>query len=124
MKHAILIVEDETNMRRILEAILRREGYDTFIAVNGLEAIRELERHYVSAILSDLKMPGMDGLELLREVNLAYPEIPVVIITAHGSIETAVNAMKMGAFDFITKPFEQDEIKLVMAKAVRSFDYR
>ncbi len=123
MKHKILIVDDEHNMRRILEAMLRREGYNVVQAEDGETALRKIEENDITTVVTDLKMPGMDGLSLLSKIMSDSPEIPVIIITAHGTIETAVNAMKSGAFDYVTKPFEQDEMKMIVRKAVRAAEY-
>lgn len=122
MSNTILIVEDELNMRKILEALLKRQGYLTASASNGLEALTMLRRLNIATIITDLKMPGMDGLQLLTQATTAYPHIPIILITAHGSIETAVDAMKRGAFDFITKPFEQEELTMIVSKAIKAHE--
>ncbi len=113
----ILVVDDELNMRLVLSAMLRKEGYDVSTASDGLAALRMLKEEDYSAVVTDLKMPNLDGMGLLERVMRDYPSTPVIIITAHGTIATAVDALKKGAFDFITKPFEQDELKNTIAKA-------
>ncbi len=115
--HKILVVDDELNMRLVLSAMLKKEGYDVLTASDGLAALRILKENDFAAIVTDLKMPNLDGMGLLERVSLYYPSTPVIIITAHGTIATAVDALKKGAFDFITKPFEQEELKNVIAKA-------
>ncbi|MBN1880083.1 sigma-54-dependent Fis family transcriptional regulator [bacterium] len=114
---SILLVDDESNMRRIIEATLLREGYRVIPAEDGATALAILQRQPVQIIITDLKMPGIDGMTLLRECNQNYPDIPVIMLTAHGTVETAVEAMKIGAFDFISKPFDIAEIRYSLQKA-------
>jgi two-component system response regulator AtoC len=116
----VLIADDELNMRRVLEAILRREGYDVITAANGVEALAGMSRQ-VHTVITDLKMPGLDGMGLLRKLSADYPDVPVVMITAHGSVENAVEAVKLGAFDYLEKPFEQEQIRQVVAKAINTY---
>ncbi|RME50809.1 MAG: sigma-54-dependent Fis family transcriptional regulator [Deltaproteobacteria bacterium] len=116
----ILVVDDESNMRKVLSAILRREGYRVTSAATGAEALAWLATHRAAAVLTDLRMPGMDGLTLLKEINATDPQLPVIILTAYGTVNSAVEALKEGAFDYIQKPFEQEEIRQVIAKAVRT----
>jgi len=113
----ILVVDDETNMRRIMEATLQREGFKTLTASNGKIALEILETEPVHIILTDLKMPVIDGMTLLRECSSRYPEIPLIMLTAHGTVETAVEAMKIGAYDYISKPFDIVEIRHALKKA-------
>ncbi len=117
----VLIADDELNMRRVLEAILRREGYDVVTAANGLDALAGMNRG-VHTVITDLKMPGLDGMGLLKKLSTDYPDVPVVMITAHGSVESAVEAVKLGAFDYLEKPFEQEQIRQVVAKALSTFE--
>ncbi len=116
----ILVVDDELNMRLVLKAMLEKENYEVTTAFNGLKALDILENSDVAVIVTDLKMPGLDGMGLLEKVVRDYPSIPVIIITAHGTIDTAVDALKKGAFDYITKPFEQDDLKNVINKAFKT----
>jgi len=116
----ILIVDDEANMRLVLKALLRREGYDVLTAADGLEALEVLKSHDVKVVVTDLKMPRLDGMGLLESVVRDFPSVPVIMITAHGTIHTAVDALKKGALDYITKPFDQAELKNVIAKAVKT----
>jgi two-component system, NtrC family, response regulator AtoC len=115
----ILIADDELNMRRVLEAILKRAGYDVVTAANGSEALLHMSRE-VNMVITDLKMPVLDGMGLLRKLSADYPDVPVVMITAHGSVENAVEAVKLGAFDYLEKPFEQEQIHQIVAKAMRT----
>ena len=107
----VLIVDDEKNIRLTLSQALETLELDTDTAVNGEEALTKLEEKHFGLILLDLKMPGMDGMEVLRKVREARPDIKVIIITAHGTIESATEAMKLGAVDFIQKPFSPKEIR-------------
>ncbi len=116
----ILIVDDELNMRLVLKTLLSKEGYDVATASDGLEAMQVLKSGDVNVVVTDLKMPKFDGMGLLDRVIREYPSTPVIIITAHGTVATAVDALKKGAFDYITKPFEQDELKNVIHKAVKT----
>lgn len=117
----LLLVDDEINMLRVMEAMLRREGYTTLLAEDGKKALAILQNTSVQVIVTDLKMPGIDGMTLLRECSVHYPDIPVIMVTAHGTIETAVEAMKIGAFDYITKPFDISEIRTTLQKATARF---
>src|SRR5947207_15392277 len=116
----VLIADDEINIRRGLEASLPRDGYEGVTAANGLEALAGMNRG-VHTVITDLKMPGLDGMGLLRKLSVEYPDVPVVMITAHGSVENAVEAVKLGAFDYLEKPFEQEQIRQVVAKAINTY---
>jgi two-component system, NtrC family, response regulator AtoC len=116
----VLVADDELNMRRVLEAMLRREGYDVITAANGVEALGGMTAG-VHTVITDLKMPGLDGMALLKRLSIEYPDVPVVMITAHGSVENAVEAVKLGAFDYLEKPFEQEQIRQVVAKAINTY---
>ncbi len=118
----VLIVDDEVNIRRVLAAMLKREGYEVTTAADGEQALAVLHRTPVHVVVTDLVMPRLGGMELLRRVSQDFPDVPVILITAHGSVDSAVTALKAGAFDYITKPFEQDELKKVIAKAARAHD--
>ena len=116
----VLVADDELNMRRVLEAMLRREGYDVITAANGAEALTGMKSD-VHTVITDLKMPVLDGMALLKKLSAEYPDVPVVMITAHGSVENAVEAVKLGAFDYLEKPFEQEQIRQVVAKAINTY---
>jgi DNA-binding NtrC family response regulator len=116
----VLIVENEANMRRVLSALLHRDGYPTLEASDGGQAILALERERIDVVLTDLKMPHMNGIELLEQVRKRFRGIPVILLTAHGTIGSAVEALKHGAFDYLTKPFDPDEIRMVVSKAART----
>lgn len=116
----ILVVDDELNMRLVLKTLLTKEGYDVVTAADGHEAMKFLRMGDIKVVVTDLKMPKIDGMELLERVVVDYPSTPVIIITAFGTIATAVDALKKGAFDYITKPFDQDELKGIVQKAIRT----
>jgi len=116
---SILIADDEPNIRRVLEATFQREGYDVMTAENGKKALDILKQNSSTDVLiSDLIMPDINGVELLEIVRDTNPSISVVMITAHGTIKTAVDAMRLGAFDYVTKPFDVDELKTLVKKAI------
>ena len=114
----ILIVDDEKNIREGLSKALALAGYDTLMAATGSEAVRVLEGEAVDLVISDLRMPGLSGEQLLRRVVAAYPAIPVIILTGHGTIESAVTAMHAGAYDFLTKPVNLDRLELLVKRAL------
>jgi len=116
-KRNILVVEDEVKMQRILEVNLR-DTYNVLLANNGEQALDVVKGNDVNLILTDMKMPGKDGLSLLHDVKEFAPDIPVILITAYGTIESAVKAMKEGAYDYILKPLKMDEIEVVIEKAL------
>jgi two-component system, NtrC family, response regulator AtoC len=116
----VLIVDDEPNLRKILSAQLSRDGYDVLTAEDGEKGLAQLREHHIDLVITDLKMPRVDGMTLLKRALEEEPELPVVMITAHGTIDTAVEALKLGAFDFVTKPFDKDEVRQIVAKALRT----
>jgi len=110
-KKPILVVDDEKNIRLTMSQSLERLDIPVQTAVNGEEALRKLRETPFGLVFLDLKMPGIDGMEVLRQIKDDWPKIRVIIITAHGTIESAVEAMKLGAVDFIQKPFSPGEIR-------------
>ncbi len=118
----ILVVDDEQNLRKVLAAMLKRDGYDVAVAEDGVQALAEIKKNGADVLITDQVMPQMGGLELLRGVLSETPELPVIMITAHGTVDSAVEAIKLGAFDYITKPFEHEELKAVIAKAVKTHE--
>ncbi len=114
---SILVVDDEAMMRDLLEKILVREGYVVKTAGNGVEALEMLQHENFELIISDMKMPNMDGFELLKTVKQEYPSINVIIMTAYGDTYTVKDALLLGADEYITKPFKSHEISLVVERA-------
>src|ERR1700682_4754737 len=119
-KKQVLIVDDEPNLRKILAAQLSRDGYDVLTADDGEQGLSMLREHHIDMVITDLKMPKVDGMTLLREALREEPELPIVMITAHGTVDTAVEALKLGASDYLTKPFDKDEVRQVVAKALKT----
>lgn len=119
-KEKILVVDDELNMRLVLAAMLKKEGHQVLTAANGVEALAILKEHRISVVATDLKMPTLDGMGLLQKIMEYDSSIPVIILTAYGTVASAVDALKNGAFDYITKPFEQDELKNIISKALKT----
>lgn len=115
----ILIVDDEKNIRLTLFQALENMGVEIETAVNGEEALAKLTKKSFGLILLDLRMPGMDGMDVLRQVVKVRPDIRIIIITAHGTIGLAVEAMKLGAVDFIQKPFAPGEIRELVSRVVK-----
>ncbi len=114
----ILAVDDEPNMRRLLEISLRQAGYQALTAANGREALETLKTEQVDLVVSDLHMPGMSGLELLKQMRADNDAIPFIMVTAQGEINTAVEAMKLGAADYILRPFDLEVLEVAIAKAL------
>ena len=120
----VLIVDDEPNLRKILSAQLLRDGYDVMTAEDGERGLALLKEHHIDLVITDLKMPKVDGMTLLKRALEEEPDLPIVLITAHGTIDTAVEALKSGAFDFVTKPFDKDEVRQIVGKALRTRELR
>ena len=114
----VLIVDDEKNYLLVLEALLTKEGFQVLTAGSGSEALAVLREAEIDLVLTDMKMPGMDGIELLTAIKETDPDLPVIVMTAFGTVDRAVEAMKLGAFDYLTKPFENKELLVTVAKAL------
>ncbi len=115
----VLVIDDDISFRRVLEYNLQEEGYEVITATGGDEGLRLFDEHGPDLVITDMKMPGMDGLQVLKGIKERSPETLVIIITAFGAVDAAVEAMKLGAYDYITKPFNRDELKLVVRKALQ-----
>jgi DNA-binding NtrC family response regulator len=115
----LLVVDDEEPQRMMLANILGRAGFQVVTAADGTEALSSLKDAPFDLMLTDQRMPSMDGLELLERVRRTRPELPIILMTAYGTVSTAVEAMKRGASDYLTKPFERDELLVVVEKAIR-----
>lgn len=114
----ILVVDDEEGLRRVTQLKLQQAGYEATTAADGNAALDVLTRHPQDLVITDMKMPGMSGIDLLRRIREEYPEIIVVIVTAFGTIESAVEAMRLGAFDYLIKPINSDALKMVISRAL------
>ena len=118
MKFTILVVDDEKNIREGLGSALELEGYETSLAADGFEALGIMDRGFVDLVIADLKMPRLSGQELLKRITASDPTVPVIILTGHGTIETAVQAMRDGAYDFLTKPLNLNRLALLVKRAL------
>ena len=116
----VLVVDDEHLIRWSLEQQLRREGYGVLLAETGAEALQKAQAEGPDLVLLDVRLPDADGLEILERLRMANPEAPVIMITAHGGVESAVRAMKLGAHDYVIKPFDVEELKLTVKKALET----
>jgi len=117
-KDKILVADDEQSMREFLDIMLKKEGYKVSLAANGDEVLKLAERDIFDLILMDIRMPKLDGIAVLKKIKALSPETIVIMITAYASADTAIRAMKEGAYDYVTKPFKVDEIKLIIRNAL------
>jgi DNA-binding NtrC family response regulator len=117
----ILVVDDDQNLRWVLKTQLEDMGYAVSDAADGLQALAQIAKEPPALVLTDLKMPGLSGLDLLDRIRAEYPEIPAVIITAFGTIQSAVQAMKVGAYDYLTKPIDYEELAIVVHRVLEHF---
>jgi DNA-binding NtrC family response regulator len=120
MRFNVLVADDEKNIREGLAEALSQDGYGTILAADGDEAVARIDRGDVDLVITDLRMPRKSGNEVLKDVVGKYPGLPVIVLTGHGTIEDAVSAMRMGAFDFVTKPINLDHISLLVKRALES----
>lgn len=118
--HKILIIDDDKAMRFVLSDLARSGGYEAFSAGNGKTALKEISTHSPDLVLLDIKLPGIDGMTLLERIKEIDRNIIIIMMTGHGDIKDAVKAMKLGAFDYITKPFNNDEIIAAVKKALQT----
>jgi len=114
----VLVVDDEESVRNLLQRILTEAGYNVVTAANGQEALDKVTELNIQAVLLDIKMPGMSGIEVLRQLASGRPDICVIMATAVADVQTAVEAMKLGAYDYITKPFNRDDVVLTVQRAI------
>lgn len=121
-KNTILIADDEPNIRRVFEAMFVKEGYTVLTAENGKRALDLASTNAIDVLISDLIMPDITGVEVLQKVKQLHPHCAAIIITAYGTIKSAVEAMRLGAFSYLQKPFDMDEVRLVIKKAVEHHD--
>ncbi|MCE5335993.1 MAG: sigma-54 dependent transcriptional regulator [Desulfobacteraceae bacterium] len=114
----VLIVDDERNYLLVLEALLSDEGYQVITASGAEHGLELMQEHDLDVVITDMKMPGLDGMEFMDRIRLSEPDLPIIMMTAYGSVEKAVEAMRKGAFDYILKPFKNEELKLTIRKAI------
>jgi two-component system response regulator HydG len=119
MKPKILVVDDEASHRKMIEAVLSDEGYEIKQADDGQAAIDAVEKSFFDLILMDIRMAEVSGLEALKQIKEISPGIPIIIMTAYASVDSAVDALKSGAYDYLTKPLDIDELKILVGKALR-----
>ncbi|MBT3604792.1 MAG: response regulator, partial [Candidatus Latescibacteria bacterium] len=124
MKHKILITDDDLSIRTMLQKVLEKEGYSVITALDGEEGVELAASESPDLILLDLGLPGINGLEALRQIKKNDPDMAAIMITAEGSIESAVSAMKTGARNYITKPFNTDEIRLIVSETLETVRLR
>jgi DNA-binding NtrC family response regulator len=117
---SVLVIDDKESIRKMLQQALQAEGYDVEAAANGFEGIKKTKSKSYDVVLTDLKMPDMDGISVLSAVMEENPDASVIVMTAYGTIETAVEAMKRGAFDFLTKPFDTDHLNVLINRAMET----
>lgn len=113
----ILVVDDEKGMRDLLSKVLKKEGYQVFIANDGEEGLEIIKNNALDIVIADLDMPVMNGIEMIKQARDFDPNLTIIIITAYASIETAIDALKLGAYDYLVKPFNIEEVKLIIKKA-------
>ena len=114
----VLLIDDEDSLRRVVEYTLEEEGHKVITAANGTAGLQAFQTHSIDLVLTDIRMPEMDGMELLTRLKAMQPDLPVIVLTAHGTIDSAVDAMKLGAFDYLTKPFNREQLKASVRKAL------
>ncbi len=117
-QRTILVIDDDESLRRVMEYNLRDDGYRVVTAANGRSGLERFQTEAVDLVLTDIRMPEMDGMELLARLKTMQPDLPVIILTAHGTIGSAVEAIKVGAFDFLTKPFPREQLSTAVRKAL------
>ena len=120
----VLVVDDERKMRRVLQILLEQMGLESIPVDSAEAALEHFGGEKIDLVLTDLKMPGMSGIELLARIRALDPDVPVIVLTAHGTVQTAVEAMKQGAFDYILKPFDVQAIELIIRNALEMRRYR
>ncbi|WP_160724207.1 response regulator [Bacillus sp. USDA818B3_A] len=118
MKEKILIVDDQFGIRILLNEVFQKEGYQTFQAANGVQALEIVTKHHPDLVLLDMKIPGMDGIEILKRMKVIDPEIRVIIMTAYGELDMIQEAKDLGALTHFAKPFDIDDIRAAVRKHI------
>ena len=122
MSHNVLVVDDEPKLCDLLSSALSQNRIQVFTASNGLQALEVLEQEDIDLVISDWRMPGMDGPQLLAEIKQRYPNLPVIVMTAYSTVKNAVQSIRNGAYDYIAKPFDIDELDITVSKALQFRD--
>jgi two-component system response regulator (stage 0 sporulation protein F) len=120
VKQVILIVDDEEGLREGLGKLLESEGYAVLSAENGEQALEILQRSRIDLVLTDMRMPGMDGIELLKKIRERHGDLGVIILTGYGQIESYIEAMNFGAIEYVSKPFKVNELKFIVNKVLNN----
>ena len=120
----ILAIDDDDSLRRVVQYNLAEEGYRVITAADGPSGLEAYRREAVDVVLTDIRMPGMEGIELLARLKAMQPELPVIMLTAFGTIDSAIEAMRLGAFDYLTKPFSRDQLRVSVRKALEVAELR
>ena len=124
-QYKIFILDDDKNIRRMIEVHLKKDKiYESMHASNGESCLKILQEEVPDLILLDIQMPGIDGIETLEQIKQQYSRIPIIMMSAHGTIDIAVRSMKLGAYDFITKPFSGDRLNITVRNALESNELR
>src|SRR6266566_4990463 len=116
----LLLIEDDASAASALRRVLADEGYDVSMVARGDDALGQAEQGSFDAVITDLKLPGLDGMELVRRLHATKPRLPIILMTAHGTTDTAIEATKRGAYDYLLKPFEMEELIELLARACAS----
>ena len=119
-KQVILIVDDEEGLREGLSKLLESEGYAALSAESGEQALEILQQSHIDLVLTDMRMPGMDGIELLKKTRERHPNVGVIILTGYGQIESYIEAMNFGAIEYVSKPFKVNELKFIINKVLNN----
>ena len=122
MKRTVLVVDDEQNMQAVMRMVLEEAGHQVLLAASGEAALPHLQNHNLDVVLTDLKMPGMGGEEFVRRCRHERPDVPVIIVTAHGTIRSAVKSIRDGAADYLTKPFEPEQLEIAVHNSIKLRD--
>lgn len=117
-RRSILVVDDEESSRIGLSKILDKSGYNVLTAKNGVDALKKLKKCPCDLVITDMKMPQMGGIKLLKEIKLVNPDVGVIIVTAYGEVDSYLEAMNLGAFEYLNKPIKVDELKRVITKTL------
>ena len=123
-KNRLLVVDDDESLRWVTKVQLEQSGYAVSAAADGPQALALLQLNGADLVITDLMMPGMSGLDLLKDIRSEYPDLAVIVVTAFGTVETAVEAMKAGAYDYITKPVNMDELKMIVGRALEHLNLK